>query len=173
MATLKAQNYIHTLFLYEFGVSLTTAIAIRTALQTKTPKGDLYLGWIETRLSQTTLPRFRSSLFESEADKTVYFYYGNTNLPHNPTIKYLEILFSTLSTGVCVRLKGLLYGYELVARGNYINPFASFLENRYQVGMASSNWTSLTENEFYTKVERLLDVLVSTNKLPFELHNIQ
>lgn len=172
MATLKAQNYIHTLFLYEFGVSLVTAIAIRTALQTKMSKCDLYSNWIETRLSQTTLSRFRSTLFECETDKTVYNYRNYDN-PQTPNIKCLEISFSVLSTGFYVLLKGLQRGYELEATGNYMNPFASFSENRWQLGIGSSNYKSLTENEFYNKVDQLLNVVVSTNKLPFELYHIQ
>lgn len=76
MATIKVQNYIHTLFAFEFQLPWAIVSNIRICLQRNCIKNKLYFEWISNNIQNTDIPKLKFSkgwsLFESEQDLKTY-----------------------------------------------------------------------------------------------------
>lgn len=180
MVNLATQNYIYTLFLCEFNAPINVANTVRIHLQQHHPKRDLYLRWVESRLAQTKIPKLKYDrqwyLFESDADCNLYteWLWSYRSLADKPKIKYLNIADLMISVSFEIRFIGREYCYALALNHyNYNIMTDKFLVQHWRYGGDPSTATAITEQEFYEKVDRLLDVLNLTNEIPFDSYNVK
>lgn len=169
MVNLVTRNYIHTLFLYEFGVSRNVAIAVRMALEMDQTKCSLYLDWTNTRIMQNDIPKFKTMLFENESEMKAYEnWYCNGRKFGYQKHRVLNLRGSTLSNAFSLMFFGKRGCYELEASWDGIVQPENFLERRNFSDEDASYEKEMTEREFYTKLDDLFNTLTLTNKIPFE-----
>lgn len=169
MVNLVTRNYIHTLFLYEFGVSQNVAIAVRMALEMDQTKCSLYLDWVNTRIMKNDIPKFEAMLYEKETDMEAYknWRYGGGKLARAKG-RVLNLRGSTISNYFSLSFYGKSGCYDLEASWDRIEEFKGRRNFSDEDAMYEEE---MTEHEFYTKVDDLFTTMTLTNKIPFEMLN--
>lgn len=173
MTTLGTLNYIHTLFLYELGIPFKAVVIIRSHLQEKLNKCDVFYDWLKSRMMQTNVPNFNNHFFENITDMELYktWQYSRDFFKVRPLVRYLRC--STIYKGFCISIQGLDSNVDIIAR-SYIYPQQnSFFENSFSISKTGFCSKDMSEDEFYTKLDCLLNDMNSTDKIPFELFNVK
>lgn len=180
MSTIKVQNYIHTLFTVEFQLPWRVSNTVRTLLQSNYQYLELMFEWMETKIYQTTIPKWRKNLrnwllFENREDMQKMRDWTEGDDPDGfdkPDVKYLEFRTAGLTTVLDVNFYFRGLQYELFGR-TLVYPPVFYEFKNLGPSKAHLNKTDLTKSEFYSRIEYLLDKLTSANKIPFELYNIK
>lgn len=177
MTTLQTQNYIHTLLACHFRVPFDATTIVRNYLQEGMLKEKLYVDWVDLNISQLSIPKFKYQdywlLFENYADMGSYKEWRQNNIATSNNIKYMCAGPNSLVQRFYIFLQGLANTYyleihkvftgELRYRKVYVDHKVNF--NPFTV--------KVDEQTFYSEVEHLLDILKTTNKLPFDLFNVK
>lgn len=175
--SLKVQNYIHTLFVYQFGVSFNVSITLRKCLQTNISKYVLFRDWLEMRILQNDIPKHKTTLFESNSELEEYrrWYCGtDDSLNSQPISRHLSLSlsFSMNRHDFVLSITGKYHYYEI--EGIW-GQFSAFQEMRERQLLDDRSWETniLSESECYYKLCNLFDFMTLTNKIPFESANVK
>lgn len=169
----ETHNYIHNLFLYEFSVPFEVSRLVRTKLNSNFTKYRLYFNWIHHYTSKTSIPRFEKNntfILCENVDEIELFekwYHGNASCPTSKyvwiNVKYLELR---------IAFYGKIHSREFRLRYQYYDSFL-FTEHQCKHRVDGPIVTKLTEEVFYQKIQELLEILISTNKIPFEFYGVK
>lgn len=112
------------------------------------------------------------SLFESEQDLKTYDEWLDDET--EPGTKYLDFGISAKNNLLHMDLGGTKTSYKLDARSIFEWPYTIFSESfhTFEDGPPYTG-TPITEIEFYSKIEKMLNILTRTNKIPFEEYNVK
>lgn len=177
MSGLKEENYIHTLLLYEFNVTFNVAVSVRHALHQDFTKPQLYFRWIKTVIKKIQLPYYTNAFWwwifrnEEERCEFVDYIHSPNRIPH-PKNNVLEIGLTFDAPGICVNLCS--NHKEHVLSMKHVNGTSNeltiqsyqFLEDQIAPKI------TITEEEFYSNLKTIFDVIVKDNRIPFELYGI-
>lgn len=169
MVDLVTQNYIHTLFLYEFGVSFNIATAIRFCLQPQHHKFTLYYQWARNRMLGTNIPKIDRStfliLFENTTEKNTYAeWLQSSGWEGSPDTKRMTIDRST-AYKFYISLLGNINSQELMFEHHSSTPNFFICHN--------GQGQRTTEQDFYNVADSWLSMVESTQKIPFEHYNVK
>lgn len=170
MVDLVTQNYMHTLFLYEFGVSLNVATAVRFYLQSPQQKPHFYYRWVRDRMLRTNVPRLDYNtffiLFENMAEKKEYkeWLRSETWFGCPQTTRMVVDLDGIVKFHIS--MTGKTNSYDLTIEQYSTTSICSNRRDKQQAHQ-------IMERDFYNIVDNLLSMIESTQKIPFEHYNVK
>lgn len=178
MCNLESINYIHTLFVYEFQCDLNVVLPVRSWLIENTNPEAPIFGYAKKKCNSTSLPnqgkRLSHEVFETENDKNILNdYYNNlqTSVPPSPRIK--RLLLANGSGVITIHLIGKLSTYELsMVRHNGLQ-YRYFERRTYDLNPQRVFNILITKEQFIEKLETLLQILTTTNTIPFAQFDVE
>lgn len=177
MVDLSTQNYIHTLFLYDFGVPLNATIFIRKYLQRQRLKHYWYLQWVKKRIERINLSTHTNDLYWWIFEEDV------TTNEFEVWLCCLDDIGPRKSRSVSVGSFIVNDGLDIELCGHHTKKILSmrYVPSFLSYVYAWSTYTdeqfvakiTLTKSEFYTTIEDLFETIISTHKIPFEYYGVK
>lgn len=171
MSNLESMNYIHTLFVCEFQTTHNIASCLREFLIRGKELKELWFDYISIRCNATTL--------STHYDDNIYWLF-NTDEEKETWIRTIEDI-TTLSKILIIEPQFNILNVQIMGhKSTYLLHMRLeqekyiFQEMKYSYdGTHDVTQENLTEEQFGSKVEALLNILTSTNQIPFEQYGVE
>lgn len=173
---MKTQNYIHTLLVCHFNVSLAIAKSVRYFFHENISKRELYINWVESKIWKLHLPTFKRKndwhLFENTADRRKYCKWREGGkISEGWSVTHLDICKNSPYGEFEISLQYGCDQYVLLMKQSHMSPEAKYyaLCIPYAESPKFSQDNELNEIDFYSKIESLFDMIKTTHEIPLEL----